>query len=63
MKPCKKGFKPSGSNPKSCKEKKDFLTVLNFEMRNLSDFKLFLLNFIYLLIYKATQPFQTQNFL
>ncbi len=43
MKPCKKGFKPSGLNPKSCKEKKDFLTVLNFEMRNLSDLKLFLL--------------------
>ena len=43
MKPCKKGFKPSGLNPKSCKEKKDFLTVLNYEMRNLSDFKLFLL--------------------
>jgi hypothetical protein len=37
MKPCKKGFKPSGLNPKSCKEKKDFLTVLNYEMRNLSD--------------------------
>ena len=31
MKPCKKGFKPSGLNPKSCKEQKDFLTELNFE--------------------------------
>jgi hypothetical protein len=43
MKPCKKGFKHSGLNQKSCKEKKDFLTELNFEMRNLSGFKLFLL--------------------
>ena len=39
MKPCKNGFRPFGLNPKSCKEKKDFLTELNLEISNLSVFK------------------------